>query len=111
MKLFIHLILKTEKEDKARIVIARLNKIFSADLLKMQKYPKGGTSVRLSKEMLAPSWAEAVLVCFELAQSFGRSWKVFGSIMDEVDLVSSELSISGIDWGHVRLERKATLES
>ncbi len=109
-KLHIHCILKTEKEANARTVISRLNKIVSAELLELERYHKGGTSARLVKEMPEAPWATTVLQSLQLAQSFGRAWTITGSAEEEIDLCTSNVSISGIDWAQVRISRTTSRE-
>ncbi len=98
-------ILETEKNETALRVISNLNKIILSELESLEPYHKGGMNCVLRKDVEALNWETAVFSCLELAQSFGRSWELTGQIDEQVDLVSSEISVSGVNWAHLQLVR------
>lgn len=105
MKLAITLVLKTEKTPNAMTVVSRLNEVISAQFLTLEGYEKGGVKAFLEKEIVAPSWPEAVLATLTTAQSFGGSWTVLGNVEDELNLVGKSFSLSGIEWAELYLLR------
>ncbi|MEM1235025.1 MAG: hypothetical protein AAGH70_12950 [Pseudomonadota bacterium] len=105
MELRLSLVLETEKEKTALAVVSRLNKLISAGSPMMEKYHKGGTKVLLEKGLSESAWPDALLTGLTLAQSFGRSWTVFGHVEKELNLVTNEFSVAGIEWAELSLIR------
>ena len=105
MKLDITLILDSEKEKSALIVISRLNKIISAGSPTFESYHKGGTRALLVKDLPELGWADAYLASVSIAQSFGHSWTLLGRAQEELNLVGNEFRIAGIEWAELSLIR------
>ncbi|MEP1588842.1 MAG: hypothetical protein ABJR46_19030 [Tateyamaria sp.] len=106
MILNISLVLETEKEKNARVVVSRLNKVISAGTPVLERYHKGGTKALLKKGMSDASWPEAMLTGLTVAQSFGRAWTIYGDAQEELNLVGAEFSVVGINWCEISLSRK-----
>ncbi|WP_420859300.1 hypothetical protein [Marivivens marinus] len=100
--------LTTEKEGNARSVVNRVNKIIQAGHPTFEKYDKGGTKVSLEKELPETVWSGAILAGLKLAQSIGSGWQVSGFADEELTLVSSSFSVSGIEWACFSLQRNQT---
>jgi len=105
LKLSITLVLETEKEKNALVVVSRLNKLISAGSPVLEKYYKGGTKAFLEKDLLENSWPEALLAGLTVAQAFGRSWTVLGQAEEELNLVGNEFLVVGIEWAQISLIR------
>ena len=105
MELRISLVLETEKKKNALAVVSRLNELISAGSPVMEKYHKGGTKVLLEKGLPETAWPDALLTGLTLAQSFGRSWTVLGHVEEELNLVTKEFSVAGIEWAELSLVR------
>ncbi|WP_166416109.1 hypothetical protein [Cochlodiniinecator piscidefendens] len=103
MKLNISLVLETDKEKNALVVVSGLNKLISAGSPILEKYKDGGTKVLLEKSITETNWSDALLTCLTLAQSFGRSWTVSGHVEEELILIGNEFSVVGIKWAQISL--------
>ncbi len=99
------MVLETEIEKNALAVVSRLNSLISAGSPMLEKYPKGGTKALLEKDLLETSWPDAYLRGVTLAQSFGHSWTVLGRAEEELNLVGSQFSVTGIEWAELSLVR------
>ena len=105
MQLKISLVLETEKEETALRLVGRLNQLIQAGTPDLEKYHKGGTKVFLKRGLPEIDWPNAFLMGLNLAQTFGRSWTISGSAEEELNLVSTEFSVAGINFAEILLLR------
>ena len=62
----------------------------------IEKYNKGGHVCTLSAHFQAGQWPETVFGVISMGQNVARGWQITGDIHEEIDLFSSETSISGL---------------
>lgn len=70
----------------------------------IEPYHKGGFTVTFATYQKG-SWESLVLDTLIIAQRFGRSWFLHGSIEDELDCSSNELQIPGVIFAHIQVDR------
>lgn len=107
MQMTLRLVLNTEKEENAKRLVARLNKIIQASPPTLERHHKGGIEASLSKEISTEIWSDAALEGLVVAQSFGRGWTITGHATEGLDLTSTEFTLPGIAWAHLSLQRIA----
>lgn len=87
----------TTEEKAARVGQRVLNALGRQATVTVAPYEKtGGHVVQFALRVEATSWAEGVLAALGLAQRAGRSWTLLGSVLDELDAVSSDATVAGV---------------
>jgi hypothetical protein len=87
--LSIRLILETDKEQNAPKVLARLKESFDFELRGLTPHFNGGFEANIVAHLDDGPWPSVVLRAIEVAQSFGKGWRIGGAVQDEIDLVAS----------------------
>jgi hypothetical protein len=104
--LSIRLILETDKEQNARKLLARLKKLFDFELRSLAPYSKGGFEANIVAHLDGGPWPSVVVRAIEVAQSFGRGWRIGGAVQDEIDLVASEeFDVPGVQFAWITAAR------
>src|SRR6266568_4842634 len=64
--------------------------------LHVEPYPKtNGHVLSFTVNVGEESWANAVVAVISNAQSVGRGWQLFGSIDEQLEIISNEASVGG----------------
>jgi len=104
--LSIRLILETDKEQNARRALARLNKLLDFELRGLAPYFKGGFEANIVAHLDDGPWPSVILRAIEVAQSFGKSWRIGGAVQDEIELVASErFAVPGVQFASITATR------
>ena len=77
------------------------------DLPNIEEYHKGGFVCSFKIEEVSTEWERVVFSTIEKAQLIGRSWSLNGDIDSELDLWSSESTISGVSNMQVSICKNA----
>lgn len=67
-------------------------------------YHKGGFTAAFSSQH-SGSWAEIVLEILAAAQRLGSGWTLSGSIVNELDLITSSVRLAGVELVHIAVRR------
>ncbi len=101
----IRLILTTEKEKPAQVVIDRLRKQLSFELVSTQPYHKGGFEACLRLPVVGQTWPDQIYSVLCSAQIIGRQWRILGSIEEELDMVTDDIPQSGVEFVSISYRR------
>ena len=82
----IRMILETDKEANARVVLARVGKLVQFELRSLAPYSKGGFEANVVVTSTGATWPEVVQSVIEVAQSLASGWGLGGAIGDEIEL-------------------------
>lgn len=88
----------TKKPEAARRLIAKLKTRVDRSFgeITVDNYHKGGHVVTFDIEHEFNDWIAAVYDVISCAQQMGHSWSIGGFIDEELDLIATGTSISGI---------------
>lgn len=92
-------------ESKARIVLGRFRKVVETDITSLKANHKGGFEACMKVPVPPGIWSEQVVFVVALAQAFGRAWVLCGDVQSEIDLTTSEIGISGLEFASLNFER------
>ncbi len=75
--------------------------------LHVEPYPKtNGHVLSFAVNVREESWSNAVVALISTAQSVGRGWQLFGRIDEELEMMTNESSVGGVDMLSCRIARE-----
>jgi hypothetical protein len=76
--------------------------------LHVEPYPKtNGHVLSFTVNVREEGWSNAVVALISSAQSVGRGWQLFGRINEELEMMTNESSVGGVDMLSCRIAHDA----
>lgn len=101
----------TNTSEKAIKVTGRLQRLLEREPIsaRAEPYHKGGHVVTFAITHEHAQWNDTVVDVLACAQTIGYGWTLHSSIEHEVDLVTTEASVAGIEMIHCTCARNHSL--
>lgn len=103
MNAHIDLILKTDTQKNARVVLNRLQKSFTFTVSDISSYHKGGMKAQLVTVIESQKWSDIIYESIALAQNIGTGWTITASVHEELFMHCDSFFENGVEFGTLQV--------